>query len=135
MQADFDLMDDGSVRGARSSHGGARAGAGRKPADYVKPQEIQDFESARARNEAAKADLNELEYKIKSGEYVEREAVKQASATALATLAQALRSLPDTLERRLNVSPEITELIGAEIDACLESLSEDFALMTPENGI
>lgn len=114
-------------------HGGARKGAGRKPVGYVKPQEATDFEAARARNEAAKANLNELEFKIKSGEYVEREAVKQAAASALATVAQSLRSLPDTLERKLNVSPEITELIGAEIDACLESLSEDLSLMTPEN--
>lgn len=131
-------MDDGrilSTRAGKSGHGGHREGAGRKPPGYVKPQETLDFEASRARNEAAKADLNELEYKIKSGEYVEREAVKQAAATALAAIAQALRSLPDTLERKLNASPEVTELIGAEIDACLESLSEDFALMTPENGL
>ena len=118
-----------------SGHGGARKGAGRKPAGYVRPQEVQDFESARARNEAAKADLNELEFKIKSGEYVEREAVKQASATALAAVAQSLRSLPDTLERKLNIAPEVAELIGVEIDATLDSLAEDFALMTPENGL
>ena len=79
--------------------------------------------------------MNELEFKIKSGEYVEREAVKQASATALAAVAQSLRSLPDTLERKLNITPEVAELIGAEIDATLDSLAEDFALMTPENGL
>lgn len=132
MHADFDLDESGNVR---STRGGRREGAGRKPHDYVKPQEALDYEAARARNEEAKANLNELEYKIKSGEYVEREAVKQASATALSAIAQALRSLPDTLERKLNVAPEITELIGAEIDACLDSLSQDLALLTPENTI
>lgn len=132
MQSDFDLMGDGTVK---STRGGFRPGAGRKPLGYEKPQEAQDYEAARARNEAAKADINELEYRIKSGEYVEREAVKQAAATALAAIAQALRSLPDTLERKLNVTPEVTELIGAEIDACLESLSQDLALLTPENDL
>ena len=126
MHADFELTNDGSVR---STRGGARPGSGRKPAGYEKPQEVIDFERERARNEAAKANLNELEFKVKSGEYVPRASVQQAAATLLSTLAQALRSLPDTLERKLNVPPDQAELIGREIDNCLDDAAETLKML------
>ena len=88
MHADFDLSPDGSVAPARSrsgGHGGARANSGPKPAGYVKPPEGQDYDKAKARNEAAKAGLNELELKIKSNEYLSRTAYREASATLLAS--------------------------------------------------
>lgn len=110
-------------------HGGARAGAGRKPKDYVKPTAIEDFEEARARNESAKADLNELEFKIKSGEYVARSAVIQATATAYATIAQTLRSLPDHLERRVALAPEVAEEVSRQIDEALGELAAVFERM------
>ncbi|CAG2126893.1 hypothetical protein LMG31506_00225 [Cupriavidus yeoncheonensis] len=106
-----------------NGHGGSRPGAGRKPKDYEKPEAVVDFEEARARNESAKADLNELEFKIKSGEYVARAAVVQATATAYAAIAQALRSLPDNLERRLALDPEVAEEIGRQIDEALGELA------------
>lgn len=94
-----DIIDvDGSV--IKPGRGGARAGAGRKPSGYVKPKEAVDFDKAKARKEAALADLHELDYKVKSGQYVSRDEVRQASATAFAQLAQSLRSIPDTLERK-----------------------------------
>ena len=127
MYADFELEPNGTVRPGR---GGARAGAGRKPLGYEKPQETLDFERERTRNEKAKADLNELEYKIKSREYVPRAAVQQAAATLLATIAQTLRSLPDTLERKYNLTPEITEKIGETIDQQLDSISKDLEMLT-----
>jgi phage terminase Nu1 subunit (DNA packaging protein) len=127
MQADFDLDDAGNVR--PSMRGGARPGAGRKPAGYEQPQERIDYERERARNEKAKADLNELEFKVKSNEYVPREAVQQAAATMLALVAQTLRSIPDTLERRINTSPEITEVIGIEIDNILEGLGDELRML------
>lgn len=129
MHADFELDDDGNVR---QRWGGARAGAGRKPAGYEKPKEVLEFDRNRARNEAAKADLNELEFKIKSGEYVPRASVQQAAATVLATLAQALRSLPDTLERKFNLQPEIAERIGIEIDTALDGAAEDLRMFGGE---
>ncbi len=112
-----------------NGHGGARPGAGRKPKDYVKPAAIEDFEEARARNESAKADLNELEFKIKSGEYVSRSAVIQATATAYATIAQTLRSLPDHLERRVALAPEVAEEVGRQIDEALGELAGVFERM------
>lgn len=130
MYADFDLSPDGKTVTPRN--GGARPGAGRKPAGYIKAQEVVDFELARARNEAAKADLNELEFKIKSGEYVPRDAVRQAAATMLATLSQALRSLPDTLERKCNMQPSEAELVERTIDAVLDGLADDLQMLTEE---
>ena len=112
-----------------NGHGGARRGAGRKAADYVKPPEIVDFEMARARNEAAKAALNELEFKVRSGEYVSRSAVVQATATAYAAIAQTLRSIPDHLERRLALDAAIAEEIAKLIDESLNELADTFEVI------
>jgi phage terminase Nu1 subunit (DNA packaging protein) len=133
MHADFELDSKGVVRPSER-HGGARANAGRKPAGYEKPQEIVDFDRERARNEKAKADLNELEYKIKSGEYVPRAAVQQAAATMLASIAQTLRSIPDTLERRVNLSPDVAEVVGLEIDSVLEGLGEELRMLAGDDN-
>lgn len=114
---------------SRHQHGGARKGAGRPRAGEERQTDDLDFDKHRARNEAAKADLNELEFKIKSGEYIPRDAVKQAAATLLSSLAQSLRSLPDTLERKVNMTPEAAELVEKTIDAVLSDLSEELSLM------
>lgn len=116
-----------------TGHGGARSGAGAKPKDYMKPQAVQAFDAARARNELAKAELNELEVKIKTNEYAPRSAFRQASATALAALAQTLRSVPDNLERKLGVSPEIATEVGIQIDAALNDLAIEFEMMTSQH--
>ena len=131
MHADFDLSPDGSVAPARSrsgGHGGARANSGPKPAGYVKPPEGQDYDKAKARNEAAKAGLNELELKIKSGEYLSRTAYREASATLLAELAQGLRSLPDTLERKFGLSPEALLHVERTIDEAMQGVADGLEL-------
>lgn len=131
MHADFDLAPDGSVAPVRSrsgTHGGARANSGPKPAGYVKPPEGQDYDKAKARNEAAKAGLNELELKIKSGEYLSRTAYREASATLLAELAQGLRSLPDTLERKFGLSPEALLHVEKTIDEAMQGVADGLEL-------
>lgn len=112
-----------------SNHGGARRGAGRKPADYVPPPERVNIDHAKARNEMAKAELNELELSIKRGEYVERIAIRQEAATALSTMSQTLRSVPDNLERKLGVSPEIAMEVGLMIDNALNDIANAFEEM------
>ena len=131
MHADFDLSPDGSVAPVRSrsgGHGGARPNSGPKPAGYVKPPEGQDYDKAKARNEAAKAGLNELELKIKSGEYLSRTAYREASATLLAELAQGLRSLPDTLERKFGLSPEALLHVEKTIDEAMQGVADGLEL-------
>jgi phage terminase Nu1 subunit (DNA packaging protein) len=130
MHADFELDSSGNTRPI--GRGGFREGAGRKPAGYEKPPEVLEYERERTRNEKAKADLNELEFKIKSGEYISRQAVQQAAATMLSSIAQTLRSVPDTLERRLNIDPSLAESIGAEIDNILEGLGDELRLVAGE---
>ena len=119
-----DLFDETPVTRIR------RPGAGSKPAAYVRPEEVRDYDQAKARNETAKAELNELEVKIKTGEYGSRAAYRQAAATALASLAQTLRSVPDNLERRLGVSPDVAQEVGNQIDAALDDLASEFEMMT-----
>lgn len=112
--------------------GGRRPGAGRKPKDYVPPADRQDYEAARARNEAAKADLNELEYQVKLGTYVLRAEVQQAAATALANLSQTLRSVPDNLERKLGLAPDVAQEVGYLIDAALNEVANAFEQASAE---
>ena len=110
--------------------GGARPGAGRKPADYVPSDDRLAYEASRARNESAKADLNELDLAIKRGEYVPRAEVQAATATALSALSQTLRSVPDNLERTLGLSPDIAQEVGRQIDAALDDMATRFEELT-----
>lgn len=126
----FEVLDAKPRRG----HGGARRGAGAKPKGYEPPPEKVDFDVARARKESAQADLAELEYKRRSGQYIARAAVRQASAHALASVAQSLRSIPDNLERKFGLLPEQAEAIGESIDAVLKDLGEEFEMMVANEG-
>lgn len=127
MRADFDLLEDGTVK--RAGHGGARPGTGPKPAGYEKPESVQDYDKARARKEAALADLHELDYKVKSGEYVSRSAVKQASATVLSTISQTLRSVSDNLERR-GVPTAVCVTVEAVLTEALADAGRDLEMMS-----
>lgn len=119
----------------RGGRGGRRAGAGRKSREVEDrvAAELEDdgyvpLAKARARKESALADKAELEFKRMSGEYIERAAVREACATAYAALAQALRSIPDNLERRAGVAPEIAEQVGDVIDETLADLAAQFEM-------
>lgn len=130
MRADFDLADDGTLRAAsHGGHGGSRAGSGRKPTGYEKSETAIDYGTARARKEAALADLHELDYKVKSGEFVARAAVQQASATVVSNLAQTLRSVSDNLERR-GVPPAVCAQVDAAINETLADAARDMELMS-----
>jgi phage terminase Nu1 subunit (DNA packaging protein) len=125
VQNEFEILDR-----PLSGHGGFRPGAGAKPAGYEKSADLKNLDREKARHEAFKADLAELEVRKRRGDLVERAAVKIAAATALATLAQALRSVPDALEREANLAPEIAERVGVMIDSALDDLADTFEMMT-----
>lgn len=112
--------------------GGPRPGAGRKPADYVKPDEGVLFDKSKARKESALADMHELNFLIKKGEYVERAAYREASATLIANMAQTLRSLADNLERKFSLDPKIAVAIEAEIDAALNDVATGLQKLTQD---
>lgn len=114
-------------------HGGARAGAGRPPGSGTNAERAaarHDFEAERARHEKIKADEREFEFAVKRGEYLPRAVQQSAAATALAVLTQALRSIPDNLERSLGLSPEAVEQVGVEIDNALAEVAAAFRMMT-----
>lgn len=92
-----------------------------------------DYLVARARKESWQAKTVELDYHIKQGSFVSRDEVRQACATAYATLTQALRSVPDALERREGVSPEVAERIGIAIDEALGDLATTFEALGGNN--
>lgn len=104
-------------------HGGAREGAGRKPEGYQPTQEKVDYERERAEHERVKREQREFKLAQERGEYLPRDAVRQASATVMAVMAQALRSLPDNLERQFALAPEVVEAIAEQCDAALADLS------------
>lgn len=154
MHADFDLGDDGEVsdlagfrRGFHRPEGGRPPGYSPKkalaeqrrqetPADDLGDADVTgDVLSttvktaiAKARKETALAGLNELQLKVKSGEYLPRAAYQEATATLLSMLSQGLRSLPDTIERKFNVPTDVLQLIEAAIDDALNEVAETLAL-------
>lgn len=116
-------------------NGGRRDGAGRKGKafedkvrDALNADGEVEYSISRARKEAWTAKTVELDYRIKEGEYVKREAVREACATAFASIAQTLRSVPDLLERRDGVKPEVCEQVSKTIDDALNTLAEEFEL-------
>ena len=95
----------------------------------IDPLKVPDYEAARARNETAKAGINEIELKVKAGEYIARAAVQSASATALATMAQTMRSIPDNMERK-GISVEVCTMVEAIIDDVMAGLAQELEAMS-----
>lgn len=124
---EFDLPIRSSSVTPYSGRGGARPGAGRKPAGYEKPAEAVDFDKAKARHEAAKADLAELDLQVKSGQYVDREAVRQAFATIFSSFVQTMRSVSDNLERQ-GVAPEVCVKVDAILNEAMADVGRDMEL-------
>ncbi|TVR36052.1 MAG: DUF1441 family protein [Spirochaetaceae bacterium] len=109
-------------------HGGARPGAGR-PAGFK--QSEQDprkgdyyavLAQAKAKREVFKANMAEVEFRLKTGELYERGEVLRVIRTAIAVFAEQMRSLPDKLERSVGLTPSQAELAEIEVDNQLEEL-------------
>ncbi len=151
MHHDFELNRDGRVTPS-STRGGSREGSGR--AKGYSPEKIAELESltdaelddrpqdtnttalkkarAVARKEQALADQAELKFRIDSKEYLPRSAFREASATLLAELAQ-LRSLPDTLERRYALPPNVVQEVERTIDEALATVAAGLELFVGED--
>ena len=132
-----DVVDLFEVEPSRKVHspnlGGRREGSGRmkkETAERVKHAIDEDggvdYAVARARKEDWLAKTVELDYRIKQGEYVNRDKVRQVCATAFSAIAQALRSIPDGLERKEGIQPQLADKISIYIDEAMSSLSHDF---------
>ncbi|MEN9317368.1 MAG: hypothetical protein RIS35_3761 [Pseudomonadota bacterium] len=132
MNGNEDLFYEGfEVLDRVDGRGGARPGAGRKAGAYEKPERIIDFEKAKARKEAALADMHELQFRIKSGEYVSRDSVRQASTTIMSAVAQTLRSVGDNLERQ-GVAPDVCAKVDAILADTLADAARDLRMLTDD---
>lgn len=144
MHADFDLEPDGHVRATR---GGRREGAGRPPGyspkkaremqggdtpDGEEPNQQTNATVRKAIATAAKAEWDakqaELNYKVDAKEYLSRGAFREASATLLAELAQGLRSIPDTLERKFGLAPDVVLAIQTTLDERMQAVADGLEL-------
>lgn len=73
------------------------------------------------------AELKRLEFERRSGELVERSAVRDGTARAYSVVAQGLLSLPDRLERVNGLSPEAAEEAEKVVHTLMEGLHDDLA--------
>jgi len=115
-------------------HGGARAGAGRKPKSLT-PEALEQaslnarYEEAKTLEMEAKAGLGQLKLEQERGTLVERVAVQAAAATAQQLFVQTARSIPDVLERTYGVAPDVVEVVAGAIDEPLAKLADDMRAM------
>lgn len=106
------------MQAAKVQHGGRREGAGRKPkstGDASDPYLL--LAKAKAKREVHKANIEELNYKKMVGDVVDKHQLSEAASRMHASIAQALRSLPDELERKCGISPESAEFVERFIDS------------------
>lgn len=75
------------------------------------------------------------ELAVKNRELIPREEVTESVATAFATVAQSLLTIPDTLERKYSVPPEVAEQVQTGISDTLANLKNDMAALSPSLGV
>ena len=92
-------------------------------------QAYADKTSNDARLIKAKADREELKFLQESGEWIPRDAVRNSTATAFSAISQTLRSIPDNIERRFALPPEVLEEIAKIIDESLDGLADNLETM------
>lgn len=92
------------------------------------------YATAKARKESADAAMKELNYRIKAGQYLPREAVRTALAEVFQSVAQSLRSIPDNLERKLGLKPDVAEMVSATIDEIMGELAVSLERIHTENA-
>lgn len=105
--------------GAAAASPQGRASAETEAATKVDYIELQ---KAKARTEIAKADKMELDVRVRSARYVERAIVQAEGAKLLNALSQAIRSIPDGLERQLDLPPEVVDGLAKGLDAALREI-------------
>lgn len=77
------------------------------------------------------SEMRRRELQTADRELIPAAEVGQVIATAFAAVAQSVRSLPDNLERRLSLSPEVVDQIGRAMDEHLDDLAERLQKLGP----
>lgn len=128
------------------THGGARRGAGRKPkgtppripaakapAVFRAPTaEEFDYLAAKARHEEFKARNAEIDFRIRAGTLLEKHDVETVVGRTHQFLAQALRSLPDKLERQCGLDGATAEAVADAVDEFCQELHDRLKNLMPE---
>ena len=114
-----------------NTRGGHRPGAGRKPKQEQR-DDIARFNKARALKEESLARLRQAEADEREGRLLRADEVAEAAALAHAAVAQALLSLPDTLERTAGLTPVQAEMAEKVIHAAMNDLADRLAHLGPE---
>ena len=107
---------------AKTTHGGARPGAGRKPGPTATANER--FMAARAAKEEHLARLRGMEADEAERRLIPAAEVEATLAVAFSTVAQALLNLPDAMERE-GLPPEAAELAERVIHGAMDGLATD----------
>jgi phage terminase Nu1 subunit (DNA packaging protein) len=121
------FSDEPRIPGGKN--GGVRPNSGRKKGTKPEVDDYKLYAQSRAKKEEALAGREALKLEIETGKFVPRDDVRQASATAFAAISQTLRAIPDNLERRLGLQPEVAEEVSRLIDEAMGVLSEDLRIM------
>ena len=114
---------------AKTTHGGARPGAGRKPGPTATANER--FMAARAAKEESLARLRGMEADEAERRLIPAAEVESTLALAFATVAQALLSLPDVMEAE-GLPREAAETAERTIQAAMDGLADDLKLLGVE---
>jgi len=93
---------------------------GQRPDDDVDPDKLQPIE----RKAWYDGETKKRELQIRDRELIPAADVEQAIATAFATVSQDLRAIPDNLERRLGVAPQVAEAVEVAIHETMTSIAE-----------
>lgn len=70
------------------------------------------------------SEIKRRDLQVRDGELIPADEVSRAVSTAFAGIAQSIRSMPDDLERRFALDPEIVEAVTVAIDDHLDALAE-----------
>ncbi len=151
MRADFDLNEDGTTtprhikfRDGRGRPRGYNPEKAARIAAQIESGETEGLDEndanvlsvrkARASVSKVEADAANawLKHKIDSGEYLSRTAFREAAATVLSEIAQALRSLPDALERRHGLAPDVVQAVETTIDDVLATAAASLGMFVQE---
>ena len=109
-----------------TGHGGKRNGAGRKPkaASPDQPTIEADYNQARARREAALAQLAEIELATKRGELIPADQVEQAWSGIISVVRTILLGLPSRIAGGVAGAATTQEISAAAMTVVREALYE-----------
>ena len=107
-------------------HGGARPGAGRKPSSPPPDQPAIkiDYDQARARREAALAQLAEIELATKRGELIPADQVEQAWSGIISVIRTILLGLPSRIAGGVAGAATTQEISASAMTVVREALYE-----------